>query len=102
MGGEVTNMRALVTVLCSLVVVVACGKARVGTIPASGDYEALRGASRSRSVERSLPLGTPSSFIPTKLIGLVKIAVREGVTAFTSIGALREGNHHGFAGVVRT
>jgi hypothetical protein len=33
MEGEVKNMRALVTVLCALVVVVA----RVGTTPASGD-----------------------------------------------------------------
>jgi len=65
-------MRVLVTVLCALVVVVACGKAPVGTIPASGDYKLYEAAStqnaqlvsvidsRSHSVERSLALGTPS------------------------------------------
>jgi hypothetical protein len=61
-------MRALVTMLCALVVVAACGKAPVGTIPASGDYKLYEAAStdvsvidsQSHAVERSLPLGTPS------------------------------------------
>jgi hypothetical protein len=65
-------MRVLVTVLCSAVLIAACGRAPVGTLPTSGDYKLYEAAStqsaqmvsvidsRSHSVERSLPLGTPS------------------------------------------
>jgi hypothetical protein len=72
MRGEVKSMRVLLTVLCALFVVAACGKPPVGTLPASGDYKLYEAAStqssmlvsvidsRSHSVERSLPLGTPS------------------------------------------
>jgi hypothetical protein len=72
MGSEVKIMRILVTVLCAVVLVAACGRAPVGTLPTSGDYKLYEAAStqsaqlvsvidsRSHSVERSLPLGTPS------------------------------------------
>jgi DNA-binding beta-propeller fold protein YncE len=72
MGGEVKMMRILVTVLFAVVLVAACGKAQGGTLPTSGDYKLYEAAStqsaqlvsvidsRSHSVERSLPLGTPS------------------------------------------
>ena len=72
MGGEVKMMRILVTALCAVVLVAACGRAPEGTLPTSGDYMLYEAAStqgaqlvsvidsRSHSVERSLPLGTPS------------------------------------------
>src|SRR6202049_431357 len=72
MGSEVKIMRILGTVLCAVVLVAACGRAPVGTLPTSGDYKLYEAAStqsaqlvsvidsRSHSVERSLPLGTPS------------------------------------------
>jgi hypothetical protein len=65
-------MRVLVSVLCTLMVVAACGRAPVGNLPSSGDYKLYEAAStqssqlvsvidsRSHSVERSLPLGTPA------------------------------------------
>ncbi len=65
-------MRVLLTAVCALVVVAGCGRAQFGTVPASGDYKLYEAAStqnsqlvsviasRSHSVERSLPLGTPS------------------------------------------
>lgn len=65
-------MRALLTVLCALVVVAGCGKAPLGTILSSGDFKLYEAAStqnlglvsvidsRSQTVDRSLPLGTPS------------------------------------------
>jgi DNA-binding beta-propeller fold protein YncE len=65
-------MRILVTALCAVVLVAACGRAPVGTLPTNGDYKLYEAAStqstqlvsvidsRSHSVERSLPLGTPS------------------------------------------
>jgi hypothetical protein len=72
MGGEVKIMRILVTVLCAVVLVAACGKAPDGSLSTSGDFKLYEAAStqsaqlvsvidsRSHSVERSLPLGTPS------------------------------------------
>src|ERR1700680_2476327 len=72
MGSEVKIMRILGTVLCAVVLVAACGRAPVGTLPTSGDYKLYEAAStqsaqlvsvidsRSHSVERSLPLGTPA------------------------------------------
>ena len=67
------NMRALLTAVCALVLVAGCGRAQFGTVPLSGDYKLYEAAStqssrlvsvidsRSHSVERSLPFGTPSS-----------------------------------------
>jgi hypothetical protein len=72
MGGEVKMMRILVTALCAAMLVAACGRAPIGNLPTSGDYKLYEAAStqsaqlvsvidsRSHSVERSLPLGTPS------------------------------------------
>ena len=72
MGGEVKSMRILVTALSAVLLVAACGRAPVGTLPTSGDYKLYEAAStqsaqmvsvidsRTHSVERSLPLGTPS------------------------------------------
>lgn len=72
MGGEVKMMRILVTVVCAVVLVAACGKAPDGSLSTSGDFKLYEAAStqdaqlvsvidsRSHSVERRLPLGTPS------------------------------------------
>jgi hypothetical protein len=72
MGVEVKIMRILVTVLYAVLLVAACGRAPVGTLPTSGDYKLYEAAStqgaqmvsvidsRSHSVERSLPLGAAS------------------------------------------
>jgi hypothetical protein len=72
MEGEVKNMRAPLAAVCALVVLAGCGRAQFGGVPSSGDYKLYEAAStqssqlvsvidsRSHSVERSLPLGTPS------------------------------------------
>lgn len=66
-------MRALLTAVCALVLVAGCGRPQFGTVPLSGDYKLYEAASnqssrlvsvidsRSHSVERSLPFGTPSN-----------------------------------------
>ena len=65
-------MRAPLAAVCALVVVAGCGRAQFGSVPSSGDYKLYEAAStqssqlvsvidsRSHSVERNLPLGTPS------------------------------------------
>jgi hypothetical protein len=71
MGGEVKNMRALVLVVGALVMVAACGHVPGGQVSPGGYklYEAAATGSiqqlsvidsHSQSVERSMPLGTPS------------------------------------------
>jgi hypothetical protein len=71
MGGEVKSMRALVLAIGALVIVAACGRVP-GAQNAAGDYKLYEAAStsssqqvsvidsRSHSVERTMPLGTPS------------------------------------------
>jgi hypothetical protein len=71
MRGEVKNMRALVLAIGGLVVLAGCGRVPGAPI-AGGDYKLYEAAStsssqqvsvidsRSHSVERTLPLGTPS------------------------------------------
>jgi hypothetical protein len=68
MEGEVKSMRSLPSIVCAVVVVAACGRVPGGT--ANGDfklYEAVSDRSQiavidsqSHSIERWLPLGTPS------------------------------------------
>ena len=72
MAGEVNNRRALLLAVCAAVVVAGCGKADLGPGTPTGDYKLYVATSttnselvavidsRSHSVERSLPLGTPS------------------------------------------
>jgi len=71
MGGEVKSMRALVLAIGALVIVAACERVPGGQVTA-GDYKLYEAAStssslelsiidsRSHSVERNMPLGTPS------------------------------------------
>jgi hypothetical protein len=71
MGGEVNSMRALVLAVGALVIVAGCGRLPGAQI-AAGDYKLYEAAStsssqqvsvidsRSHSVERTMPLGTPS------------------------------------------
>jgi hypothetical protein len=70
MGGEVKSMRGFLLVVCAVVLVAACGQAPGAPITATGYklYEAVSDRnqiavidSRSRAVERWLPLGVPSS-----------------------------------------
>jgi hypothetical protein len=70
MGGEVSNMRAVLVALGLMVLAAGCGRAGIG--PPTGDYKLYEAAftssseqvsvidSRSHSIERSLPLGTTS------------------------------------------
>jgi hypothetical protein len=72
MKGEVKCMRALLSVLAAALVVAGCGRADLGQVPPSGDYKLYAATStqssqlvtvidtRSHTVERSLPSGTPS------------------------------------------
>jgi len=72
MEGEVRSMRALLSILAAAMVVTGCGRADVGPVPPSGDYKLYMATStqssqlvnvidtRSRTVERTLPSGTPS------------------------------------------
>jgi hypothetical protein len=71
MGDEVKSMRALVLAFGALVIVAACGRVP-GSQVTAGDYKLYEAAStssalqlsvidsRSHSVERNMPLGTPS------------------------------------------
>jgi len=67
MGGEVTSMRGLVLAIGALVIVAGCGHLPGGQVTA-GDYKLYEAVSqkvsvidsRAHSVERNLPLGTPS------------------------------------------
>jgi hypothetical protein len=70
MGGEVKSMRGFLLVVCAVVLVAGCGQAPGAPITASGYklYEAVSDRnqiavidSRSRAVERWMPLGVPSS-----------------------------------------
>jgi hypothetical protein len=71
MGGEVKNMRASVLALGALMIVAACGRVPAGQVSPGGYklYEAASTGStqqlsvidsHSQSVERTMPLGTPS------------------------------------------
>jgi DNA-binding beta-propeller fold protein YncE len=72
MEAEVRIMRALLLAVCAVVVVTACGRAPLGPVTAGGGYKLYAMAStrdselvsvidsRSHSVERTLPSGTPS------------------------------------------
>jgi len=72
MEGEVRSMRALLSILAAALVVAGCGRADLGPVPPSGDYKLYTATSsqssqlvtvidtRSHTVERSLPSGTPS------------------------------------------
>jgi YVTN family beta-propeller protein len=71
MGGEVERMRALVTAVCLMVIVAACGRAPNATLVSGADYKLYEATSqgndvavidsRSHTTERTLPLGTPSA-----------------------------------------
>jgi hypothetical protein len=70
MGGEVTKMRRLLPALCALVFLGACAKPEAGPSIGYKLYEAASSShsqtvsvidSRSHGVDRSLPLGIPSS-----------------------------------------
>jgi hypothetical protein len=72
MEGEVRRMRTLKCILAAALVVAGCGRADLGPAPLSGDYKLYTATStqsaqlvtvidtRSHSIERSLPSGTPS------------------------------------------
>ncbi len=92
-------MRALLIAVCVLVVVAGCGRAQFGTVPSSGDYKLYEAAStqtselvsvidsRTHSVERNLPLGTPSPdwthLYSVQSNALVDVDPRTGATLHT-------------------